>query len=202
MKRVLCAHRSIRMEVQFAWLRWRYNFRIGRPSFIASSAKFDFISDGSGGSGSIAVGDGLRLSHGAVISPYRGEIILGNNVFIGPYSVLYGHGRLVIGSNVLIAGHVMIIPANHHIGDTERPIAHQGLSTRGISIADDVWIGGGAKILDGVSIGTGAVVAAGAVVTCSVAPYAVVGGVPARVIRWRGTVAAAMQSDNHESVAL
>lgn len=56
---------------------------------------------------------------------------------------------------------------------------------RGVRIGNDVWVGARALIIDGCSIGDGAVIAAGAVVTKDVAPYAVVGGVPARILRMR-----------------
>jgi len=61
----------------------------------------------------------------------------------------------------------------------------QGRESRKVTIEDDVWVGHGAAILKGVTIGTGAVVGAGAVVTKDVPPYAVVGGVPARILRYR-----------------
>ncbi|HID52295.1 MAG TPA: acyltransferase, partial [Anaerolineae bacterium] len=63
------------------------------------------------------------------------------------------------------------------------PFTEQGITAQGIVIEDDVWLGAGAIITDGVRVGQGAVVAAGAVVTKDVAPYTVVGGVPARVIK-------------------
>jgi acetyltransferase-like isoleucine patch superfamily enzyme len=65
------------------------------------------------------------------------------------------------------------------------PIRQQGSTSRGIQIEDDVWIGHGCSILDGVVIGRGAIVAAGSVVTKNVPSFAVVGGVPARVLKQR-----------------
>lgn len=111
---------------------------------------------------------------------------MGDHVTVNPFSVLYGHGGLRIGSNVLIAAHVIIIPANHRFDRADILIRKQGESRLGITIGDDVWIGAGARILDGVTIGTGCVVAAGAVVTRDVQPYSVVAGVPARTIKRRG----------------
>ena len=91
-----------------------------------------------------------------------------------------------MGDYVRIAAHSIIIPANHVFSSLDKPIAKQGLTKQGISIGSDVWIGGGARILDGVRIGDGSVVAAGSVVTKDVPQRAVVGGVPAKLLNFRG----------------
>lgn len=121
-----------------------------------------------------------------MLMAYGGSIVVGDRVSINPFCILYGHGGLQIGSDVLIAAHVTIIPANHKFDRTDVPIRKQGESRLGITIGDDVWIGTGARILDGVTIGTGSVIAAGAVVKDDVQPYNVVAGVPARPIKTRG----------------
>lgn len=90
-----------------------------------------------------------------------------------------------IGDNVRIAAQVVIIPMNHIYEDPDTPIWKQGIRAKGIKIEDDVWIGAGAKILDGVTIGKGSVIGAGAVVTDDIPPYSVAVGVPARVIKKR-----------------
>lgn len=171
--------------LRLSWLRACHDLQIDTVGYIAPTAQLDFFSDGNGPRGSIVAGRGLRLSHGAILSPYGGRIVLGNNVYVGPYSVLYGHGGLTVGSDVLIAGHCTLIPANHRFDALNVPIAGQGTSARGIVVGDDVWIGSGVRILDGVTIGRGAVVAAGAVVTASVPPLAVAAGVPAQIVRYR-----------------
>jgi acetyltransferase-like isoleucine patch superfamily enzyme len=79
----------------------------------------------------------------------------------------------------------VIAPSNHVFSDRHKRIHEQGESRQGIVIEDDVWIGAGARILDGVVIREGTVVGAGAVVTKSTEPYAVVVGVPARKISTR-----------------
>ena len=82
----------------------------------------------------------------------------------------------------MIASHVSIYASNHVFSDTNKPMNTQGLTTQGIVICEDVWIGTGARILDGVEMAKGCVIAAGAVVTKSTQPFTINGGVPARVI--------------------
>lgn len=89
------------------------------------------------------------------------------------------------GKNVMIAPHCAFIGIEHNITKTTIPMNKQGEYDGLITIEDDVWIGYGVIILKGVHIGKGSVCAAGAVVTKDVPSYAIVGGVPAKVIRLR-----------------
>ena len=85
----------------------------------------------------------------------------------------------------MIAAHTVVVPANHGFGAVDVPINLQALTKRGISIGDDVWIGSGCRVLEGVRIGDGAVIRAGSVVTKDVDAYGVAYGVPAVVARSR-----------------
>jgi acetyltransferase-like isoleucine patch superfamily enzyme len=134
----------------------------------------------------LSLGERCEVHPYARLMTYHGHIRLGDACSVNPYSILYGHGGLEIGSQVRIAAHVVIIPANHAHERLDVPIMEQALTRERIVIEDDVWIGAGAKILGGVTIHQGAVVGAGAVVTSDVPANAVVAGVPARVIRMRG----------------
>lgn len=134
---------------------------------------------------SIQIGNNAVLDIGVYVRLWGGQITIGNNIFIGPYTVVYGHGGLTIGNNVLIASHVTIIPANHIFTNPEVPINSQGESQKGIIIEDDVWIATGVTILDGVTIGKGSVIAAGSVVKDSFPENSVIGGVPAKFIKNR-----------------
>lgn len=136
--------------------------------------------------GRVRLGARNEIAPGARLLTYGGDITLGDDCSVQLYSILYGHGGLLIGHGVRIAAQCVIIPANHRFDDPSTPIHRQGITARGVRIADDVWIAAGARILDGVQIGAGAVVAAGAVVHRDVPAMAIVGGVPAKVIGRRG----------------
>lgn len=105
------------------------------------------------------------------------NIHIGQGTIVGQGAFLDGRDRLVIGHHTDIASEVMIYNSEHDINDPDFTAISQP-----VEIGDYVFIGPRAIILPGVVIGTGAVVAAGAVVTKSVQPYAIVGGVPAKVI--------------------
>jgi len=178
--------------LQWKVRRYRLNrvpgFEVPRDVWIARTAKFQLYPDGFSFGGRIRLSRGVRISDGAILAPYGGSVDLGEDVYIGPYCVLYGHGGLTIGPNTLIAAHTVIIPSNHCFDDPGLPIMRQGMVSLGIAIGQDVWIGCGARILDGVTIGDGCVVGAGAVVTRSLGPNSVAVGVPARIVRTRGPV--------------
>lgn len=135
--------------------------------------------------GAISIGRGTAIQPFAFLHSDGGRIIIGQYCSINPYALLYGQGGLNIGNYVRIASHVVIVPSNHIYDNIELPIVKQGSTQLGINIEDDVWIGTGARILDGVTIGKGCVIGAGSVVTKSTEPYGVYVGIPARKIKSR-----------------
>ena len=114
----------------------------------------------------------------------RGDVEFGAHCTVNPYAMISGKVRC--GHGVRIASHVSIVGFNHGFDDPSMPIHKQKHESLGITIEDDVWIGANAVVLDGVTVGKGAVIAAGAVVSRDVPPLAIVGGVPAKVVRYRG----------------
>jgi acetyltransferase-like isoleucine patch superfamily enzyme len=110
-------------------------------------------------------------------------VTIGSHSTVNPYTVV--RGKVRVGDGVRIGAHASVLGFNHNHEDVTRPIYQQGVSAKGIEIGDDVWIGSGATVLDGVRIGSHCIIAAGAVVTRDVPDYAVVGGNPARVLRDR-----------------
>ncbi len=108
------------------------------------------------------------------------NLTMGEYVAIDRNVYLYSVDKITIGSKVAISDGAFLCTASHDIAFASRP-----LTTAPITIADGVWIGARAIVLPGVTIGEGAVVAAGAVVTKDVEPWAVVGGNPAKVLKYR-----------------
>jgi acetyltransferase-like isoleucine patch superfamily enzyme len=135
--------------------------------------------------GHIILGKNTVIRRGAMLMTYGGDIHLGENCGVNPYTVLYGHGGLTIGNHVRFATHGVVIPANHSFDQKEIPIYFQPLTKKGIVIGDDVWVGAGVMILDGVRIGDGCVLGAGSVVTKDIPARSIVVGNPARTIRQR-----------------
>lgn len=134
---------------------------------------------------SIDIGANTFIHEFCILRAFRGFIRIGNDCSLNPYCILMGDGGITIGNDVRIAAHTVIVAAQHRFDRIDVPIHHQGVSSKGIEIGDDVWIGANCTILDGVKVSKGAIVGAGAVVTKDVPPYAVVGGIPARVIGMR-----------------
>ena len=129
-------------------------------------------------------------------------IELGSNIYIGPNAVLYSTvKKIVFGNNIIVGPGLTMVSGNHNFKKVGIPIIdnHEKLpeNEADIIVEDDVWIGANVTVLMGVNIGRGSVVAAGAVLTKSVPPYCIVGGVPAKVIGIRFNID---EIQKHESV--
>ena len=136
-------------------------------------------------------GSNVRFSALTSDFTYR-NVTIGNDVYIGPHALfLCTQWQIFIGSKVLFGPHVSIIGGDHRITDVGRFIYDvldkHPEDDQDVHIEDDVWIGTNTTLLKGVTVGRGAVVAAGALVTKDVPPYAIVGGVPAKVLKYRFT---------------
>ena len=142
----------------------------------------------------IVFGDRCTVGRFATIRPTNvlldepGEgLRLGDRSNIGAYSYVGCSGYVEIGQQVLMGPRVNLLAENHRFERTDVPIKEQGVVRAPIRIEDDCWLCANCTILAGVTIGRGSVVAAGAVVTRDVPPGSLAAGVPARVIRERGS---------------
>jgi acetyltransferase-like isoleucine patch superfamily enzyme len=150
-----------------------------RPLFRSHGRNFVFDPKGSYSFDTITVGDDVYLGPGSSLRATESEIIIGNKVLFGPQVSLIGGDH-----NTSVNGKFM-----YDVHD-KRPEDDQA-----IVLEDDVWIGTGATILKGVTIGRGSIVAAKALVIKDVPPYAIVGGIPAKRIKWRWSVEEAMKHE-------
>jgi acetyltransferase-like isoleucine patch superfamily enzyme len=148
--------------------RWTRRYLM-RSLFGSYGKNFQFDPDGYYTFHNIYVGDNVSLGWRPVLMAALSEIHIGSNVMFGPEVVLVGGGH-----NITVPGKFMI--------NVDEKTGNEDL---GVIIEDDVWVGARAIILRGVTVGRGSVVAAGAVVTKSVPPYAIVGGNPAKVLNFR-----------------
>lgn len=116
---------------------------------------------------------------------YIERLSVGTNVSVHQFCYLDAEGGIQIGNDVAIAHGCSILSADHKIDGVDTTLKDAPSVLEQVIVGDDVWIGAGCRILRGVRIGPGSVIAAGAVVTKDVPERAVVGGVPARLIRYR-----------------
>jgi len=132
-----------------------------------------------------SVGTGSRISHNVKVLG-ASKVSIGCNTTVTNSCIIDGRGGLTIGDDVMVGFESILLTSTHRFDDPRRPIRLQGFVQEPVTLGNDIWIGMRAMILPGVTIGDGAIVAAGAVVTKDVAPYAIVGGVPAKTIGRRG----------------
>lgn len=113
------------------------------------------------------------------------HLVVGDDVDFAKDVLVGTDGGVTIGDRCLIGFRTQILAGNHRIPPVGQRIFNAGHDRKPVRIGHDVWIGGNCMILAGTTIGEGAVVGAGSVVTRDVPPYAIVAGVPARLIRMR-----------------
>jgi acetyltransferase-like isoleucine patch superfamily enzyme len=125
------------------------------------------------------IGDGTK------IRCHEGRVEIGAKTVIGQECTISAYQHVRIGEQCVIADRAMFIDFDHGVVEVERPIRSQGIYKRDVVVGSNVWIGYGACILRGVSVGDNSIVGTNSVVTKDVPANAVVAGIPARVIRMR-----------------
>ena len=132
------------------------------------------------------IGPGVALSAGMVPGQEcisKVVVSIGDRCLIGRGSGIVGHFSIEIGNDVWTGHHVYITDQNHGYEDVTRPISQQSQPERPVVIGDGSWIGHGAVVLPGVTIGKHVVIGANSVVTKDIPDFSVAVGSPARVIR-------------------
>jgi acetyltransferase-like isoleucine patch superfamily enzyme len=178
-----------------------WHLRVGRGFVAEDGCEINALSRRG-----LTFGDRVTVGKYALIRPtsnYGGELgeglIVGNGSNIGPYSYIGCSGFVSIGSNVMMSPRVSIYAENHNFERSDLTMKEQGVTREEVHVEDDCWIAANTVILAGVTIGQGSIIAAGSVVTKSVPPFSVVGGVPARVIRSRIAIGKNVRADDFGS---
>jgi acetyltransferase-like isoleucine patch superfamily enzyme len=170
------------LALRWLWLklRWRGRLQTDGLCFIGPGVKFEI-----GRQARVVLGRWSWIGHGCKVRVHEGELIIGAKSVLGQECTISAFQHVSIGRECIIADRAMMIDFDHGMVEVERPIREQGIYKRDVRIGHNVWIGYGACVLRGVTVGENSVIGTSAVVTSDVPANAVVGGIPAKVIRTR-----------------
>ncbi|MDX6604779.1 MAG: hypothetical protein QOF23_1288 [Solirubrobacterales bacterium] len=177
-------HRYARLLWRYLWRRFLTSagrrWHTGGPVFFGRRLEIQI-----GRSGEIRFGRFVWIGDGSKIRCHEGTVEIGEKTVIGQECTISAYQRVQIGEQCVIADRAMFIDFDHGVVEVERPIRVQGIYKRDVEVGSNVWIGYGACVLRGVRVGDNAIVGTSTVVTRDVPANAVVGGIPARIIRMR-----------------
>jgi acetyltransferase-like isoleucine patch superfamily enzyme len=171
-----------RLLLRYALLKLRFGKRLQTDGicFICPNVTLEIGRDAR-----LRIGRWAWVGHGSKIRVHEGEVSIGAKTVIGQDCTISAYQHVSIGRECIIADRVMLIDFDHGVTEVERPIRVQGIYKRDVRVGHNVWIGYGACILRGASVGENSVIGTSTVVTKKVPANAVVAGTPARVIRMR-----------------
>jgi acetyltransferase-like isoleucine patch superfamily enzyme len=173
--------RLVARLVRRRWLtRTGRRLRLDGLAFIGPKVTLEI-----GKKASIRLGRWVWVGNGTKIRCHEGEVRIGAKTVMGEECTISAYQHVSIGEQCIVADRVMLIDFDHNVAEVERPIRVQGIYKRDVRVGNNVWIGYGAQILRGVTVGDNSIIGASAVVTKDVPANAVVAGSPARVIRMR-----------------
>jgi len=173
-----------RLVARFLWLklRWRDRLVTDGLAFVGPGVSIE-IDRGA----RLVLGRWSWIGHGCKIRAHEGEVLIGAKTVLGQECTISAFQHVEIGRECILADRVMLIDFDHGVVEVERPVRLQGIYKRDVHVGHNVWIGYGACVLRGVTVGDNAILGTSAVVTHDVPENAVVAGIPARVIRMRET---------------
>lgn len=165
-------------------LRHAGKISLGSNCFIDDNVVLDAKGEGNRG---LELGDNVYIGRNTILSCKEGSILIGASCNISANCTLLSETEIKLGQYCFLAGHCYLVAGgNHGFDDLTTPIMFQpSFSKGGIHVGDDVWLGAGVIVLDGVQIGRGSVVGAGSLVNQSLPEYSVAVGSPAQKIRDR-----------------
>ncbi|MCX6553350.1 MAG: acyltransferase, partial [Acidobacteria bacterium] len=158
-------------------LRHPGKIRIGDNVVVDDNCLLDAKGETNAG---IRIGSGVFLGRNTILSCKNGDIELGDRVNIGFNCEVFSASRVVLGEDALLAAYCYVVGGDHDFSDASTAVLAQGRTSRGVTVGAGVWMGSGAKVLDGVDIGRHAIIGAQAVVREAVPEYGIAVGIPAK----------------------
>jgi acetyltransferase-like isoleucine patch superfamily enzyme len=167
---------------RLAWLKLRWGGRLQTDGlcFVCPGVKLE-IKRGA----RLRIGRWAWIGHGCKIRVHEGEVSIGAKSVVGQECTISAYQHVSVGRECILADRVMMIDFDHGVTEVERPIRLQGIYKRDVHVGHNVWVGYGACILRGVTIGDNSIIGTSAVVTKGFPANAVIAGVPAQLIRMR-----------------
>ncbi|HEY2283682.1 MAG TPA: acyltransferase [Solirubrobacteraceae bacterium] len=171
-----------RLLARYALLKLRHGRRLQTDGicFVCPGVRLEI-----GRHATLRIGRWAWIGDGTKIRVHEGEVAIGAKTVMGQECTISAYQHVEIGRECIVADRVMLIDFDHGVVEVERPIRLQGIYKRDVHVGHNVWIGYGACILRGVTVGDNSIIGTSTVVTKDVPENAVVGGSPARVIRMR-----------------
>jgi acetyltransferase-like isoleucine patch superfamily enzyme len=171
-----------RLLARYVLLKLRFGGRLQTDGvcFVCPGVRFEI-----GRGATLRIGRWAWIGDGSKIRVHEGEVSIGAKTVMGQECTISAYQHVEIGRECIVADRVMLIDFDHGVVEVERPIRLQGIYKRDVRVGHNVWIGYGACILRGVSVGDNSIVGTSTVVTRDVPENTVVAGSPARVIRMR-----------------
>jgi acetyltransferase-like isoleucine patch superfamily enzyme len=175
-------HRYAWLALRWAWLRlrWRGRLRTDGLCFVGPGVKLEI-----GRGAVLELGRWCWIGHGTKIRAHEGVVRIGAKSVLGQECTISSFQHVSIGRECIVADRVMMIDFDHGVVEVERPIRLQGIYKRDVKVGHNCWIGYGACILRGVTVGDNSVIGTSAVVTKDLPANSVSAGIPARVLRMR-----------------
>jgi acetyltransferase-like isoleucine patch superfamily enzyme len=175
-------HKYLRLFARWAWLKLRFRGRLQTDGicFVGPGVTLEIGRDAV-----LRLGRWSWIGHGTKIRVHEGEAEIGAKTVLGQECTISAFQHVSIGRECIVADRVMLIDFDHGVVETERPIRLQGIYKRDVRVGHNCWIGYGACILRGVTIGDNAIIGTSTVVTKDVPDNAVVAGAPSRLLRMR-----------------
>jgi acetyltransferase-like isoleucine patch superfamily enzyme len=131
----------------------------------------------------VKIGSYSNLSSTSHMSKYGKGLKMGNNSSTGSFTQFGAAGGIEIGNDVIMGSYISFHSENHNFNDSSKLIREQGVTSKGIKLGNNIWVGAKVTFLDGCVVGNNSVVAAGAVVNGVYPDNSIIGGVPAKILK-------------------